>query len=164
MKKESLTKRTKGKAPAKAKKKGVTTKGKPTTKTTPAKTKTAKKRAATPASPPALPIEPKMTSVPVAQPPATDMATISTRKTRGPIGVVTHYYSHLNVAVVQLFAGALQIGDIIHIKGHTTDLIQTIDSMEAEHQSIDRAVMGQLFGIKVRDHVREHDQVFKISN
>ncbi|MFQ5579420.1 MAG: hypothetical protein ACE5FZ_02310 [Nitrospiria bacterium] len=87
-----------------------------------------------------------------------------TTRNRGPIGVVTHYYSHLSVAVVQLVGGSLQVGDIIQIKGHTTDLIQSIESMELDHEHVDHAAMGQLFGIKVRDHVREHDQVFKISS
>jgi|GEM_PF-176115 len=78
-----------------------------------------------------------------------------------PIGTVTHYYSHLSVAVVQLNEGTLRVGDTIHIKGHTTDLRQPIESMEVEHQSVQEASAGQLFGLKVRDHVREHDQVYK---
>jgi hypothetical protein len=53
------------------------------------------------------------------------------------IGTVTHYYSHLNVAVFQLNKGALQTGDTIHVKGHTTDFTQTVESMEYEHQHVD---------------------------
>lgn len=78
-----------------------------------------------------------------------------------PIGTVTHYYSHLSVAVVQLNEGSLQVGDTIRIKGHTTNLEQPIESMEIDHQSVQQANSGQIFGLKVRDHVREHDQVFK---
>lgn len=76
------------------------------------------------------------------------------------IGVVTHYYSHLNVAIVQLNKGALKTGDTIHIKGHTTDLTQKVESMEYEHRHIDQASAGQSFGLKVKDHVREHDIVY----
>jgi len=78
------------------------------------------------------------------------------------VGVVTHYYSHLSVAVVQLNKGALKTGDTIHLKGHTTDFTQNVDSMEYEHQHIDQAAAGQSFGIRVKDHVREHDIVYRV--
>jgi putative protease len=78
------------------------------------------------------------------------------------VGVVTHYYSHLSVAVVKLDLGALQVGDTIHIKGHTTDFQQRVDSMQVEHQTIQRAEVGEEFGLKVSEHVREHDIVNKM--
>lgn len=77
------------------------------------------------------------------------------------VGVVTHYYSNLSVAVIKLDQGSLQMGDPIHIKGHTTDLHQRIQSMQTEHQPIQKAGPGEEFGLKVSDHVREHDLVFK---
>jgi hypothetical protein len=40
------------------------------------------------------------------------------------IGVVTHYYSHLSVATLRLESGTLRVGDVIHIRGHTTDFSQ----------------------------------------
>ncbi|MFY9268926.1 MAG: hypothetical protein WAO55_04165 [Candidatus Manganitrophaceae bacterium] len=80
-----------------------------------------------------------------------------------PVGRVTHYYSHLSVAVVQLNEGTLRVGETVHIKGHTTDLQQQIESIEIDHQSVQEASAGQIFGLKVRDHVREHDQVYKLS-
>ena len=78
------------------------------------------------------------------------------------IGVVTHYYSHLGVAVAQLNAGSLKIGDTIHVKGHTTDFTQKVDSMEYEHRHIEQAGAGQNIGLKVIDHAREHDIVFRL--
>ena len=107
--------------------------------------------------------KPKMKAMPAAKPARPVMA-----KPAAPaiaeqqVGIVTHYYNHLNVAVVKLDQGALQVGDRIHIKGHTTDLQQRVDSMEVEHQPIQRADMGQEFGLKVADHVREHDLVYRI--
>jgi putative protease len=77
-------------------------------------------------------------------------------------GVVTHYYSHLSVAVVKLDQGALRVGDTIHIKGHTTDFQQRVESMQVEHQSIESAQVGEEFGLKVTEHVREHDVVYKV--
>ena len=76
------------------------------------------------------------------------------------IGIVTHYYSHLNVAVVQLNKGILKTGQTIHIKGGTTDFTQQVESMEYEHQHLDEVRAGQTFGLKVKDHAREHDIVY----
>ena len=51
------------------------------------------------------------------------------------IGKVTHYYSRIGVAAVNL-DGPLRIGDRIHIKGHTTDLEEMMESMEVEHRPV----------------------------
>ncbi len=76
------------------------------------------------------------------------------------LGVITHYYSHLGVAVVQLNKGTLRSGRKIHVKGHSTDLTQKVESMEYEHRHVDEASAGQSVGLKVNDHVREHDIVY----
>jgi translation elongation factor EF-Tu-like GTPase len=78
------------------------------------------------------------------------------------IGTVTHYYSHLGVAVVQINKGVLRTGDTIRIKGHTTDFTQKIESMEYEHQHTDQAVAGQSVGLKVAAHAREHDVLYRV--
>ena len=77
-------------------------------------------------------------------------------------GIVTHYYSHLGVAVIQVNKGEIKVGETIHIKGHTTDFTQQVDSMEYEHQHIDRAPAGRSVGLKVKDHTREHDIVYLV--
>lgn len=80
------------------------------------------------------------------------------------IGVVTHYFSHLAVAVIRLDAGtSLRVGDRIHIKGHTTDFGQRVDSLQVEHQAVMEVGPADDFGIKVIDHAREHDIVYKVS-
>lgn len=76
------------------------------------------------------------------------------------IGVVTHYYSELGVAVIQINRAKLRTGDRVRIKGHTTDFTQTLASMEYEHRHVDEAVAGQCVGIKVDDHARVHDIVY----
>jgi len=78
------------------------------------------------------------------------------------LGVVTHYYSHLGVAVVQLNKGTLRSGSKIHVKGQTTDLTQKVESMEYEHQHVNEASAGQCVGLKVNDHVREHDILYQV--
>ncbi len=78
-----------------------------------------------------------------------------------PIGKVTHYFGHLGVAAVQL-TGPLAVGDQIHVKGHTTDFSQAIDSLEVEHQKVSKAAAGDGVAFKVTDKARIGDQVFRI--
>jgi len=78
------------------------------------------------------------------------------------IGFVEHYFDKIGVAAIKLANGALAVGDTIHIKGHTTDLEQQIDSIEIEHASVQKADKGADIGVKVKDKVRQHDEVFKV--
>lgn len=78
-------------------------------------------------------------------------------------GVVTHYYSHLSVAVVAVTERRLQAGDRIHIKGHTSDFYQTVESMQVEHDTVGVADIGQTVGLKVAEHAREHDVVYLVT-
>jgi len=78
------------------------------------------------------------------------------------IGTVTHYFGHLSVAAVTL-TDALRTGDRIHIIGHTTDLEQTVESMEVEHAKVESAGPGDDVALAVKDHVRGHDRIFRES-
>ena len=77
------------------------------------------------------------------------------------VGKVTHYFTKLGVAVVEIDHGKIEIGDKLHIVGHTTDTEMTVNSIEIEHHPIDKAKEGMNVGIKVDEHVREHDEVYK---
>ena len=78
------------------------------------------------------------------------------------IGVVTHYYTHLQVATVRMESGVLREGDTVHIKGHTSDFRQRVESMEVDHVHVPEVWPGQSFGLKVVEHAREHDVVYKV--
>ena len=78
------------------------------------------------------------------------------------IGVVTHYYSHLSVAILRLESGMLRVGDVIHIRGHTTDLSQRVESLEVNHAPATEVGPNDDFGLKVVGHVREHEVVYKV--
>jgi hypothetical protein len=78
------------------------------------------------------------------------------------IGTVTHYYSHLGVATIQINKGRLKTGDTVHILGHSVDFIQSVESMEYEHQHVDQAEAGQNIGLRVKEHTREHDIVYLV--
>jgi putative protease len=77
------------------------------------------------------------------------------------VGKITHYYTHIGVGVVKL-SDTLKAGDKIRIKGATTDFEQTVDSMQIEKDKIEEAKKGQSIGLKVKDHVRQHDVVYKV--
>src|SRR6266480_2878575 len=88
---------------------------------------------------------------------------------RGPlpgeerVGFVTHYYGHLSVAAIRLESGSLRVGDTIRILGHTSDFRQRVESMQVEHQSVTEAGKRQEIGIKVTQHARENDEVYKVT-
>jgi translation elongation factor EF-1alpha len=76
------------------------------------------------------------------------------------VGKVSHFYNNINVAVIEV-TDTLSVGDKIFIKGPTTDIEQTVDSMEIEHQKIKQATAGHSVGMKVKGRVRENDIVYK---
>ena len=78
------------------------------------------------------------------------------------VGRIIHFYTNISVGIVQL-NGAVKVGDIIHIKGATTDFTQKVTSMQVNHAQVAVANPGQSIGIQVRDHVREHDIVYKVT-
>ncbi len=77
------------------------------------------------------------------------------------VGKVTHYFGNLGVGVIEL-SSSLSVGDKIRIKGATTDFEQPIDSMQIEHEKVEKAESGQSIGLKVKEHVRGHDKVYKV--
>ena len=78
------------------------------------------------------------------------------------IGVVTHYFGQVSVAIVKLDSGTLRVGDMIHIQGHTTDFKQKVESLQVDHAPATEVGPKDDFGLKVVEHVREHDVVYKV--
>jgi putative protease len=79
------------------------------------------------------------------------------------IGHITHYFSKIGVAVIEITAGTLKAGETIHIKGHTSDFNQVVESLQQEHQAVPEAKKGGSYGMKVKEHVREGDKIFKVT-
>ncbi len=77
------------------------------------------------------------------------------------IGKISHYFSNINVAVIDL-SGKLKVGETIRIVGGETDFTQQVGSMEAEHEKIKSAKKGDSVGLKVEQKVREGYKVYKI--
>ena len=78
------------------------------------------------------------------------------------VGTVTHYFGKAKVAGIEITEGELHVGDTIHIQGHTSDFTQMVDSMQIDREPVEAAGVGDLIGIKVAEHAREHDQVFRV--
>lgn len=78
------------------------------------------------------------------------------------VGIITHYYSKIGVAVIKLTRNSLKVGQTIHIQGSSTDFTQQISSMQIEHKNIDEAKRGDEFGLKVSEKVREGDRVYPV--
>jgi translation elongation factor EF-1alpha len=79
------------------------------------------------------------------------------------VGTVTHYFGQPQVAIVDITAGELHVGDTIRIAGHSSDFTQEVRSMELEHEPVDSAKVGDSVGIKVGERAREHDEVFRVT-
>jgi translation elongation factor EF-1alpha len=78
------------------------------------------------------------------------------------IGRVTHYFSNIGVAVIEL-TDKLKVGEEIRIVGgEGTDFTQEVDSMEVDHQKIKEAKKGDSIGLKVSQKVREDYKVYKV--
>jgi len=81
---------------------------------------------------------------------------------RKKVGEVFHFFGHIGVAAIRLTDGSLAIGDTVQIQGPTTNVEQTVDSLQIEHATVSTAGAGQEVGMKVRDRVREKDFVYKL--
>jgi hypothetical protein len=160
--------RKKAKGKTKAKRKKTSVKATNHRKTTTVRKKPAKKAPVRHASPKkARPIAKSAVkpASPSAQPvTATAMASLPVQPAppEARIGVVVHYYNHLSVATLRLDSGTLRVGDVIHIRGHTTDFSQRVESLEVNHAPATEVGPNDDFGLKVVGHAREHDVVFKV--
>ena len=93
----------------------------------------------------------------------TEPARAAQQTTEERVGVVTHYYTRLGVAIVRLESGTLRLGDTVHVRGHTSDFRQTVTSLQIEHRPVEEVRAGQEFGMRVVEHAREHDVVYRVT-
>ncbi|MCP4038676.1 MAG: translation elongation factor-like protein [bacterium] len=79
------------------------------------------------------------------------------------VGAVAHYYPRAGAAVIVLEADALSIGDTIHVRGHTTDFTQKIETLRCNDEDVTSATAGQSVGIRLERPAREGDDVFVLT-
>ena len=87
----------------------------------------------------------------------------SSKPGKDELGRVIAFFRIPVVAVIKVTQGSLKIGDRVWIKGHTTDLKQTIASMQVNHQPILEAKKGDELGIKTSSRARRGDRVYRIT-
>lgn len=78
------------------------------------------------------------------------------------VGKISHYFSNIGVAVIDLL-DVLNEGDTIRITGgENTDFNQEVNSMEVDHKKVKTAQKGDSAGLKVNEKVREGYKVYKM--
>jgi len=78
------------------------------------------------------------------------------------IGIVTHFFDKISVAIIKLSSGGLKVGETVKVVGRGNEVVQEIKSMQIEHESVDSVKKGEEFGVKVDDAVKEGDIVYKV--
>lgn len=77
------------------------------------------------------------------------------------IGTVTHYYDKIGVLVVKL-TDKIAVGDKIKVKRGDQEFEETIESMQVEHENIDKAKKGDEIAIKVGTPTKEGAIVYRV--
>src|SRR2546422_6983589 len=109
---------------------------------------------------------------PIERRPCGGVATYLSRRThasampleRKKVGEVFHFYGKIGVAAIRLTDDGIAIGDTVQIQGPSTNLEQTVETLQIEHTDVSRADPGQEVGMKVRERVREKDFVYKLGS
>jgi putative protease len=79
------------------------------------------------------------------------------------VGRVEHYFGRIGVVGIGLTA-RVAIGDTIHVKGHTTDLVRAVESMQIDNEAVEEAGAGDAVGIVVGERCRAGDHVFRVES
>ena len=77
------------------------------------------------------------------------------------VGKITHFFDKISVGVIEL-SDVLKVGDTISIEGHDNAFEQVVDSMQIEHDAVQKAAAGQAVGMKTAQPVKAGDKVFKL--
>ena len=76
------------------------------------------------------------------------------------VGVVREYFRKVGVGAVEVIRGAIKVGDVLKFRGHTTDFVQRVESIQVNLQPVMETSEGDFVGIKVDHRVREGDLVY----
>ena len=78
------------------------------------------------------------------------------------VGRISHYFSKIQVGVAKITSGGLKVGDVVHIKGHSSDFFFFFFFFQIEHQPVEEAGAGEEVAFKVDFPVRENDVIYKV--
>ena len=79
-----------------------------------------------------------------------------------PVGLITHYFPHVSAGVIKIKKDSVSVGDVIHIKGATTDFKQQVASLQIDHVPVQSAGKGKEIGIQTQSRVRQGDTVYRV--
>ncbi len=79
------------------------------------------------------------------------------------VGSIIKFFEKTSVAAVKLDFSDLAVGDTIHIKGTSTDFTQKVETMEFDHQPVQKAARGQFTGVKLSQPAKPFDLVYKVT-
>jgi len=82
--------------------------------------------------------------------------------TEEQVGTVVKFFSKPSVAAIEVSGEGIKKGDTLRYKGHTTDFVDIVSSIELDNKPIEEANIGDMIGIKVTERVREGDKVYKV--
>ncbi|OGR82882.1 MAG: hypothetical protein A2902_07805 [Elusimicrobia bacterium RIFCSPLOWO2_01_FULL_64_13] len=77
------------------------------------------------------------------------------------MGEVEDFFARINVIALKL-KGPIALGEKIRVRGHTTDFIQEVRSMQIDHKPVTQAKRGDSVGIQVGVKARKGDDVLKV--
>jgi len=77
------------------------------------------------------------------------------------VGKVTHFYDKIGVAILEL-SDTLKVGDKIKFEGHDADFEQVVDSLQVNHEPVEKASAGDMVGLKTEKKVKEGTEVEKV--
>jgi translation initiation factor IF-2 len=80
------------------------------------------------------------------------------------IGRITHFYDKIGVAIIEVVSQKLKIGDAVKISGHDQEFIQTVKSLQKEHEQVDEVKKGETTGMKVDKPVKAGDTIYLVGN
>lgn len=79
------------------------------------------------------------------------------------VGDVVHYFDKIHVAILEL-TDELAVGDTLKfVRAGEVLFEQGIDSMQIEHEQVERAEKGQSVGVKTAEKVKEGAEAFKVA-
>lgn len=79
------------------------------------------------------------------------------------VGIVENFFAKISVAAIKLTEGGISTGETIHVRGHSTDFEQKVESMQIEHAQVESADRGATIGMRMTDRVRAGDEVFIVT-
>lgn len=78
-------------------------------------------------------------------------------------GIVSNYFSRLNVAEVKMESHGLSVGDAVMVTGPTTGVVEfTANEIRVDENSVQAARKGEVCSVRVPEAVRRGDKVFRV--